>query len=185
MNIDPNLIAISKCGKYVYPVDSITGAKTFAPIDYFKKKVEDKYGGSVERFVKEYVTRETKKYLKDGWTPEQLREIVKEKGKLPKLDKKPKKDPNAPKKERKKRLTAHVESKEVITNPDGTQEVIKRYPWSMDPMNYFRSTPHIATVEEMTTHACLRPDMYLDSDCRGCEYYEQCKCELKIIPKVK
>ena len=49
MNIDPNLIAVSKCGKYVYPVDAISGAKTFAPIEYFKKNIQDNYGGSQER----------------------------------------------------------------------------------------------------------------------------------------
>ena len=79
-------IKVSKCQKYVYPVDSITGSVTFAPIGYFRKKVEEKYGGSITRFNKEYVTRSTKKYLKEGWTVEQLKEIVKEKGKLPKLD---------------------------------------------------------------------------------------------------
>jgi hypothetical protein len=30
-------VPTSKCGKYVYPIDSVTGAKTFAPIDYFNK----------------------------------------------------------------------------------------------------------------------------------------------------
>jgi hypothetical protein len=77
MYIDPDLIAVSKCGKYVYPVDSISGAKTFAPIEYFKKNVETKYGGSIEKFVKEYTTRETKKYLKEGWSPEGIKNLRK------------------------------------------------------------------------------------------------------------
>lgn len=179
MNIDPNLIAVSKCGKYVYPVDSITGAKTFAPIDYFKKRVQADYGGSVERFLKEYVTRETKKYLKEGWTAEQLKEIVKERGKLPKLDRKPKKDPNAPKKQRRKRLASHAETSTTITNADGTTEVVRTFPWSMDPVNYFRGKPVEFTIAELTKETCLRPDIYLDDQCYGCKYYDECTLESK------
>lgn len=181
MNIDPSLIAVSKCGKYVYPVDSVTGAKTFAPIEYFKAKVQTKYGGDIKKFLKEYITRETKKYLKEGWTPDQLREIVKEKGKLPKLDKKPKKDPNAPKKIRRKRLTAHVESSSTVVNPDGTTEVVRVFPWSHDPVNYFKSTPKNVSVAELTKDACLRPDIYLDENCYGCNYYKECACTLKNL----
>lgn len=184
MNIDPALIAVSKCGKYVYPVDSITGAKTFAPIEYFKKNVESNYGGSVKKFVQQYVTRETKKYLKEGWTPEQLREIVKEKGKLPKIDKKLKKDPRVPKKTRRKRLASHAESSTTITNIDGTTEVVRVYPWSNDPTNYFKSNPRIPTIAELTKDTCLRPDIYLDENCYGCNYYKECICKLKNL-KIK
>jgi hypothetical protein len=181
MNIDPNLIAVSKCGKYVYPVDSISGAKTFAPIDYFKKNVETKYGGSIERFVKEYVTRETKKYLKEGWSPEEIREqATKSKnGKLPKLDKKPKKDPNAPKKERRKRLSAHANSTQIVTNEDGTQEKVVTYPWSVDPTGYFKTIPVTLNISEITRDTCLRPDIYLEDECYNCSYYEQCQCPIK------
>ena len=181
MNIDPNIIAISKCGKYVYPVDSITGAKTFAPIEYFKKKVQDKFGGNVERFVKEYVSRETNRYLKEGWTTEQLREIVKTNGKLPKLNKKPKKDPNAPKKQRRKRLTAHVESTKIVTNAEGKQETVKIYPWSNDPLTFFKSPSSPVNIAEWTKDACLRPDILLDEECYGCKYYEECTCKLKNL----
>jgi hypothetical protein len=181
MTIDPNVIAVSKCGKYVYPVDSVTGAKTFAPIEYFKKTVENKYGGNVQRFVKEYVTRETKKYLKEGWKPEQLREIVATKGKLPKLDKKPKKDPNAPKKERRKRLASHANTTETVINPDGTKEVVRTYPWSNDPVHYFKSEPATFSIAEVTKDTCLRPDLYLDEECYGCKYYDQCTCKLKNL----
>lgn len=181
MNIDPKLIEVSKCGKYVYPVDSITGAKTFAPIEYFKKRVQENFGGSIERFVKEYVTRETKKYLKEGWKPEDLKEIIKTKGKLPKLDPKPKKDPNAPKKQRKRRLTAHVESTSVITNAEGKQETIKIYPWSQDPVGFFRSEPATLSIAEVTKDTCLRPDIYLDEECYGCKYYNECTCKIKNL----
>lgn len=181
MFIDPQLISISKCGKYVYPVDSITGAKTFAPVEYFKKKVQEKYDGKVERFVKEYVSRETNRYLKEGWSSEQLREMVRTQGKLPKLNKKPKKDPNAPKKQRRKRLTAHVVSTKVITNNDGIQETVKVYPWSSDPVNYFKSPPRPVNIAEWTKYSCLRPDIRLDHNCRGCPYYTECTCKLKNL----
>lgn len=179
-------IKVSKCQKYVYPVDSITGSVTFAPIGYFRKKVEEKYGGSITRFNKEYVTRSTKKYLKEGWTVEQLKEIVKEKGKLPKLDSKPKKDPNAPKKQRRKRLTSHIVATKLITNNDGTQETVKIYPWTSDPLNYFKSPPEPINIAEWTKYTCLRPDIRLDYDnCRECPYYIECTCKLKTVPKVK
>ncbi len=43
---------------------------------YFKNTVQNKYGGSVEKFVKEYVTRETKKYLAAGYSKEQIKDIA-------------------------------------------------------------------------------------------------------------
>jgi hypothetical protein len=172
-------VPTSKCGKYVYPIDSVTGAKTFAPIDYFNKRLEKDFGGSIERFVKEYTSRETKKYLKEGWSVEGLREIVAKNGKLPKLDRKPKKDPNAPKKVRRKRLAAHAETSTVVTNEDGTKEVIRVYPWSQDPTNFFRAAPVLESVEVLTKNACLRPDIYLDDECYGCNYYKECTCDLK------
>jgi hypothetical protein len=185
MNIDPNLIAVSKCGKYVYPIDSISGAKTFAPIEYFKKTVEAKYGGSIERYVKEFTTRETKKYLKEGWTPEQIKEqaVNSKNGKLPKLNRKPKKDPNAPKKERRRRLSAHVNSTQIITNEDGSQEKVVTYPWSVDPTGYFKSQPKAVIVSEVTKEACLRPDIYLDDECYGCPFYDECNCKAKYKKK--
>lgn len=185
MNIDPNLIAVSKCGKYVYPVDSISGAKTFASIEYFKKTVETKYGGSIERYVKEFTTRETKKYLKEGWTPEQIKEqaVNSKNGKLPKLNRKPKKDPNAPKKERRRRLSAHVNSTQIITNEDGSQEKVVTYPWSVDPTGYFKSQPKAVIVSEVTKEACLRPDIYLDDECYGCPFYDECNCKAKYKKK--
>lgn len=174
-------LPVSKCGKYVYPIDSVTGAKTFAPLEYFKKRLEKDYKGSIERFVKEYVTRETKKYLKEGWTPESLKEIVEKNGKLPHLDRKPKKDPNAPKKVRRKRLAAHATASTVVTNEDGTQEVVRVYPWSNDPTNFFRTPPIKESISELTKVACLRPDIYLDDDCYGCNYYKDCTCHLKNL----
>lgn len=185
MNIDPNLIAISKCGKYVYPIDSISGAKTFAPIEYFKKTVETKYGGDLARYVKEFTTRETKKYLKEGWTPEQIKEQASKSknGKLPKLDKKPKKDPNAPKKERRKRLSAHADNTQIVTNEDGTQEKVVTYPWSKDPTNFFKSAHVPIVISEVTKDACLRPDIYLDDECYGCPFYDECNCEAKYKKK--
>ena len=187
MNIDPDLIAVSKCGKYVYPVDSISGAKTFAPIEYFKKNVETKYGGSIEKFVKEYTTRETKKYLKEGWSPEGIRAqaATSKNGKLPKLDKKPKKDPNAPKKKRRARLSAHVISTEITINENGIQEKVVTYPWSADPTGYFKSTPVALDIGEATKDTCLRPDIYLDDNCYSCNYYELCQCPIKYQKKKK
>jgi hypothetical protein len=175
MNIDPTLITISKDGKYVYPVDSITGHKTFAPIEYFKKMVQGKYGGSVERFIKEYVTRETKKYLAAGYTEEQIRDIASKckNFKLPKIAK-PKKDSRLPKKERKQRIKSTTET---FTNVQGEQETVKIYPWTNNP-DYFRS-PHTALdMVEATKHACFRPEIYLDDDCHGCPYYQVCQNDM-------
>ena len=128
MNIDPNLITTSKCGKYVYPVDSISGARTFAPIEYFVKNVQDNYGGSVERFTKEYVTRETKKYLAAGYTAEQIKDMASKckNNKLPKINVKLKKHPNMPVKERKKRLASHAETSTVEINEEGKEEMRER-----------------------------------------------------------
>jgi hypothetical protein len=182
MNIDSKLIDVSKDGKYVYPVDSITGHRTFAPIEYFKTMVQKKYGGSVEKFVKEYVTRETKKYLAAGYTKEQVKEIAsKSKNfKLPKISK-PKKDERVPKKERKKRITS---TSETVTNSNGEQEVIKTYPWSNDP-DYFRSPPEPMNMAEATKTACWRPDIFLDEECYGCPYYDICQNDMKHVIKKK
>lgn len=181
MNIDPNLIAVSKDGKYVYPVDSVTGHKTFAPIEYFKKMVQSKYGGSVERFVKEYVTRDTKKYLASGYTKEQVKEIAeKSNGKLPKIAK-PQKNEKAPKRRRKTKLSGTTET---ITNSSGEVETIKIYPWSNNP-DYFRSTPSPLDIPSVTKNACLRPDVYLDDECFGCPFYDLCTNEMKYTIKKK
>lgn len=183
MNIDEHLIEVSKDGKYVYPVDSVTGHRTFAPIEYFKNMVEKKFGGSVERFVREYVTRETKKYLAAGYTKEQVKEIaLKCKNfKLPKIAK-PKKDPRVPKKERKVRIKASTT--ETVTDTYGNQEVVRTYPWSNNP-DYFRSPHTPMDMVEATKTACWRPDVYLDNDCFGCPYYNICQNEIKHIPKKK
>ena len=180
MTIDPKLIEVSKDGKYVYPVDSITGHRTFAPVEYFKNTVQKKYGGSIERFIKEYVTRETKKYLASGYTKEQVKEIAsKHKNfKLPKIGK-PKKDPRVPKKERKTKLTSTSES---VTQETG--EVVKFYPWSGNP-DYFRSAPTPMDMAEATKTACWRPDVFLDEECYGCPYYDICQNDMKYVIKKK
>jgi hypothetical protein len=180
MTIDTNLIATSKCGKYVYPIDAISGAKTFAPIEYFVKNVQDNYGGSFERFVKEYVTRETKKYLAAGYTPDQIRDMASKckNNKLPKINVKIKKHPNMPKKERKKRLASHAETSTIVLNEDGKEERVRTYPWTGNP-DYFRSVPAVTDLGETTKEACLMPGIYLDSECDGCKYYDVCQCPLK------
>jgi len=180
MNIDTNLIAVSKCGKYVYPIDSITGAKTFAPIEYFKQTVTTKYSGNIEKFVKEYITRETKKYLAAGYTPEQIKDLASKckNNKLPKINVKLKKHPNMPKKERRKRLTAHAESTTTVINEAGVEEKVRTYPWTGNP-DYFRSEKVHTDLAEVSKEACLRPNIYLDDDCNGCPHYEICQCPLK------
>jgi len=180
MNIDTKLIEISKCEKYVYPRDSISGAKTFAPKDYFIKNVQENYGGSVERFVKEYVTRETKKYLAAGYTPEQIKDMASKckNNKLPKINVKLKPHPNAPKKVRKKRLASHAETSTLVINEEGKEERVRTYPWTNKP-DYFRSEPAITDLATTTREACLMPQIYLDNDCDGCKYYSICQCPLK------
>jgi len=180
MTIDTNLIATSKCGKYVYPVDAISGAKTFAPVEYFIKNVQDNYGGSLERFVKEYVTRETKKYLAAGYTAEQIRDMASKckNNKLPKINVKLKKHPNMPKKGRRKRLASHAESTTVVINEEGKEEKVRTYPWTGNP-DYFRSEPAYTNIAEVTKEACLMPHINLDDECHGCKYYDVCLCPLK------
>jgi len=181
MNIDTKLVTVSKCGKYVYPVDAISGAKTFAPVDYFIKNVQDNYGGSQERFVKEYITRETKKYLAAGYTAEQIRDMASKckNNKLPKINVKLKPHPNAPKKERRKRLASHAESTTTTINSDGEIEKVRVYPWTGKP-DYFRSDPAVTDLAETTKEACLCPNIYLDDECHGCKYYDICQCSLKV-----
>lgn len=183
MNIDPTLISVSKDGKYVYPVDSVTGHRTFAPIEYFKKMVETKYGGSVERFVKEYVTRETKKYLAAGYTKEQIKEIASKSKdfKLPKIAKPNVKDKRIPKRSKKERLSS---SSETIINAEGVQETVKVYPWTNNP-DYFRSAHVPLDIAEASKNACMRPDIYFDCECRGCPYYDICQNKSKYIIKKK
>jgi hypothetical protein len=180
MNIDTNLIATSKCGKYVYPIDAISGAKTFAPVDYFIKNIQENYGGSLERFVKEYVTRETKKYLAAGYTAEQIRDMASKckNNKLPKINVKLKPHPNAPKKIRRKRLASHAESTTTTINSDGEIEKVRVYPWTGKP-DYFRSEPAVTDLAATTAEACLMPQIYLDENCDGCKYYSICQCPLK------
>ena len=180
MNIDTNLIAVSKDGKYVYPVDCISGHKTFAPMEYFKRTVTEKYDGSIEKFVKEYVTRETKKYLEAGYTKEQIKELASKckNNKLPKINVKIKKHPNMPKKERRKRLASHAESTTVVINDEGKEEKVRTYPWTNKP-DYFRSEPAVTDIAEVTKEACLMPHIHLDDNCHGCKYYDICQCPLK------
>ena len=181
MNIDTNLITVSKCGKYVYPIDAISGAKTFAPVEYFIKNVQDNYGGSLERFVKEYITRETKKYLAAGYTAEQIKDMASKckNNKLPKINVKLKPHPNAPKKERRKRLASHAETSTVIINEEGKEERVRTYPWT-GKTDYFRSDPAVTDLAETTKEACLCPNIYLDDECHGCKYYDICQCSLKV-----
>ena len=173
-------VGCSACGKYVYPIDSVTGARTFAPVDYFLKNLETKYGNDLSRFVREYKTRETKKYLKEGYTPAQIKEIAsKHKGfKLPKINVKLAKDPRVPRKPRKKRLQSQAEEQKV-TDSNGVETIIKIYPWSHDPQNYFKDDAAPISIAEQTKDACLRPDIYLDAECEGCPYYTECTCKLK------
>jgi hypothetical protein len=185
MFIDPNLISVSKDGKYVYPVDSVTGHKTFAPIEYFKEMVKTKYEGSVEKFVKEYVTRETKKYLAAGYTKEQVRDIASKckNFKLPKIAKpaKAKKTEEKVKKQRKSKLVSETET---ITNQQGEIETVKVYPWTNNP-DYFRSKHVPMDIAEASKSTCFRPDIYLDNDCHGCPLYDICLCDIKVVSKKK
>jgi hypothetical protein len=180
MSIDPKLIKVSPCGKYVYPVDVVTGSKTFALIPYFERMLGEKYGGDLKKFVNTYMTRETKKYLADGWSIEDIKaQAAAHKGKLPKLHPKIAKHPDMPKKERRKRLASHAEETIKVVKADGTEEVVRKYPWSSDP-EYFKSTgPTAINMSEATKDACFRPDIYLNEQCHGCQYYDVCQLSLK------
>lgn len=172
-------------GKYIYPVCSVTGLKTFARPDYFASVLAKKFGGSEERMVKEFVFREVKKYLDAGISKEEILDIIKRnKGKLPKLEPKISKE-KIPKKERKKRLKASAVTKTTEVNSEGvTVEVVKKtYPWSEDPQHYFAGTPPSPLDVSLEKDSCHRPNYFLDNMCHGCPLYANCGFERKYGPE--
>jgi hypothetical protein len=176
MEIDPNLITLSKDGKFVYPVDSITGAKTLAEVKYFCKLVVEKFGGSLERFTKEYVTRETRKYLHAGFSREEIKEIAAKhkNNKLPKLDIKL---PRVKRAGTIDKPAKPVKTQEEIAREEFEEKITKIYPWSNNP-DYFRS-PLVELDVKEAYNTCFRTDIYLDSKCMGCPIYQDCACSLK------
>lgn len=173
-------------GKYVYPICSVSGCKSFANQDYFKKTLDAKFGGSETRMIKEYVVREAKKYLEAGFTPEQIRKLATDnKGKLPKVNPKPKKDPRIPKKAKKATLKSFVVETVKVMEADKSGsfvEVAKPvYAWSNDP-NYFKSEPAPLSIEDATKETCLYPGRFIDDKCHGCPVYEKCTLEQKWGP---
>ena len=175
-------------GKYVYPVCSVSGCRSFANQDYFKKTLDKKFGGSEARMIKEFVVREARKYLEAGFKPEEIRKMASDhKGKLPKIAPKIKKDPRLPKKIKKVKLKSFaIDTVKVVeANASGSLvEVEKKvYPWSEDPQNYFKSTPEPLSIEEATKSSCLYPARFIDDKCHGCPVYDRCSLEQKWGPE--
>jgi hypothetical protein len=169
-------------GKYVFPICSISGVKSFANQEYFAKTLAKKFGGSEARMIKEYVSREAKKYLAEGFTKEQIRELVeRHKGKLPKIAPKISKE-KIPKKPRKQRLKA-VTTETVVEMVNGVaEEVVKKtYPWTNNP-SYFGDGTRGTIDMSKETDTCHRSDYYLDSMCHGCPLYDICVFERKYGP---
>lgn len=184
----PSGVAQSKDGKYHYWECSVSGLVTFAKPDYWVK-IMAKYG-SEENLVKTYVCQKAKRLLDEGLTPAEVRDkLSKPETAADKKAKKAIKEEKVRRKEltkkpRKKGLKTFAVDKEtvLVQNDTGSleKEVRPVYPWQNDP-NYFRTgETHILTVEEETKSACLRPDIYLDSDCNGCPFYDKCVCSIKV-----
>lgn len=174
-------------GKYVYPVCSVSGCRSFANQVYFQKTLDKKFGGSEARMVKEYVVREAKKYLEAGFKPAEIRKLAEDNdGVLPKINPKPKKDERIPKKLKKKTLKAFIVSTEkvMVANAEGEQVEVGKpvYEWSEDPQNYFKSPPAPLSVEDATKEACLFPARFIDDKCHGCSIYDRCTLEQKWGP---
>jgi hypothetical protein len=169
-------------GKYIFPVCAISGIKSFANQEYFAKTLAKKFGGSEERMIKEYTSREAKKYLDAGFTKEQIVELVKNnKGKLPKIAPKISKE-KLPKKVKKQKLVA-VKVEKVVELVNGKEEeVVKKvYPWTNDP-NYFGSgQPGI--IDYASDDTCHYPNRFLNDMCHGCAIYDKCGFKRKHGPE--
>lgn len=184
----PSGVIASKDDKYFYWSCTVSNIATFANAERFKKVVEA--AGSEKKLVKTFVCREAKKYLAKGWKPEAIAQLVidhkgnlpKIEPKLPKLDKHPKMAGIA-KKPRKKRLKAiGVETVVEVVNGEEVETVLKTYPWSADPENYFLSGDKGTIDYSKEINTCHRPDFYLDMQCHGCPLYNDCACKSKYEP---
>jgi hypothetical protein len=124
--------------------------------------------GTLEAFKKHYIDREAKKLLKQRISPADVQKKLLPKNKTPfsvdlnvlaklKLLKKPK--------------NKAVEYNNVIYKPS--------------PKRTFAS--YQKYVEDMTSGACMRPDIYLNNDrtCDKCPFAEFCICGVKKFEKKK
>lgn len=176
----PSGVIASKDDKYFYWQCSVSAIMTFANAIRFKKLLE--VYKSEKNLVKSFVCREAKKYLAEGYTEAEIRQmVIDHKGDLPKLNPSVKKDPRIPKKERKVRNKA-VSTEKIVENVNGVEtEVVKKtYAWSDNPTNYFIDGPAVFDVAESSVGACLYPNRYLDDECRDCPIYDKCACALKF-----
>ncbi len=174
----PSGIVTSRDGVYHYWVCSVSGEMAFAPPEYWQKVLE-KYG-SEEGVVKNYVCRKAQKMLDSGKTRAEVQAVLADGGLKPL--KKRKKEKKA-KKEKKPSLKSFSVGKVVVkeTKENGVVEIVKVekvYPWQTNP-DYFKSTPSVVSIGDMTKECCAFPNRYLDDECRNCTIYNECTFERK------
>lgn len=124
--------------------------------------------GSIEEFKKHYVSREAKKLLKQRLQPEEVQKQL-----LPKDT-----DP----------FTINVEAlikqkllKKAKRGFTKAELMNVKVPVTKEKQNISLKD----YVESLTTFACLRPDIFLDSDrkCDYCKYVQYCLCPVKKVSK--
>lgn len=179
----PSGVIASKDRKYFYWSCSVTGLKTFANADRFKKILQTY--GTEDKLVKTFVASPVKKYLSEGWEVAAIKQIIEaNKGKLPPPGGK-KKAVEKVKKVRKPRLKQFATGSETVPvhQASGSFEVETKpvYPWSNDP-DYFRSSPTPINISEATKDSCTYPNRYLDDRCKGCPIYDKCAFKGKYDP---
>lgn len=179
----PSGVIASKDRKYFYWSCSVTGLKTFANAERFKKILQTY--GTEDKLVKTFVASPVKKYLSEGWDAEAIKAIIDaNKGKLPPPGGK-KKAVEKVKKVRKPRLKQFALGSETVPvhQASGSFEVETKpvYPWSNDP-DYFRSVPTPLNLADSTKDSCAYPNRYLDDRCKGCSIYDRCTFKGKYDP---
>jgi hypothetical protein len=171
----PSGVAVSKDGKYHYWQCSVSGAQTFAKSDYWVK-IMAKFG-TEENLVATYVCKKAKRLLDAGMTQSDIAECIN--GSVPEKVVKAVKEKKV--KVASKGQTVGVEDfatdyAKTVVEPEA--EVV--YAWSGDP-TYFGTGVHSQmSIAEATKDSCAFPAVYLDHDCQGCEFYDQCVCPVKV-----
>ena len=134
---------------------------------------------SVEEYRQYYICKEARALLKIGETEDEIRKKFNCDNKTPIpfrilkcYVKKFKSKESIKRKKRNAIIKEFVNNKSNITVSSGKVTI----PLSLNNAKH---------VEELTTGACWRPDLYLNNNktCIGCPLFKDCKCELKKMPK--
>lgn len=124
--------------------------------------------GSLEQFQKHYISREAKKLLKQRVQPEDVQKQLLPKGKQPfTINREALVKLKLLKKAKKTFTRAELMSVSIPKTQEKQELSLKDY------------------VESLTEFACLRPDIFLDSDrkCDYCKYVKFCLCPVRKVSK--